>query len=342
LPKHETCRADVEVRIEMRIGRGFDQPLSGERVPLPPLTDAEVQELIHSSAEEAIAFRRVYPPCHAESTTSYFGGLPALPARTQWPIAPSLGFGFNFLAQIDLAALPDCSVRHLLPPAGVLSFFANTDFEHMDIPERDRAAVLYFPGGPAGLGEVRPSAEVMPCHGPSYWYHYPWIDRPEEAPRQFPRWAAEPVVVRTYPERHPLVEDGQVAGRYQELWEAAQRDSLLRAFGQPIKRFWPQPPLKEIWRPDESFPYAWIFIEIFAGCLRKELSRELRGLSNIPASKWKQSDLIYDAALQDAETWIARSRLRGALVPVQRTEKGEFFDWLWREPVFRWRTSAMS
>ena len=77
------------------------------------------------------------------STLSKFGGLPVLPAGTQWPRSQE-GTPLHFLAQIDCAELP---WHGRLPETGILSFFGRDDEEQIweDCAENPSAncVVLY-------------------------------------------------------------------------------------------------------------------------------------------------------------------------------------------------------
>ena len=93
--------------------------------------------------------------------------------------------------------------------------------------------------------------------------------------------------MRSYADEHPF-DEGVIGGRYQQMWEEAQRAAVIEAFGPPVQRYWPQlygpgsrdiPPgyplnlIKHgaLWFPDDRWPYAGICIEIFAQLLRNAL-----------------------------------------------------------------------
>lgn len=126
--------------------------------------DAETSQVIRKrlerTARPAILLLH-QPPSPSDSSRSWFGGLPRMPAGLAWPRQKSTGKPMSFLAQVDLADLPPVATSGGLPRQGVLWVFAALD----DVMEdREQVAVLYSPKSdstwverpaPDGLGPMR-------------------------------------------------------------------------------------------------------------------------------------------------------------------------------------------
>ena len=86
------------------------------------------------SGKNALLMAKDWPftSARAVEARSYFGGDPVLPTSYPWPMTTYCGTRtpMHFLAQIDLAELPDFADRALLPDAGRLAFFAYMHEEH--------------------------------------------------------------------------------------------------------------------------------------------------------------------------------------------------------------------
>jgi hypothetical protein len=141
--------------------------------------------------------------------------------------------------------------------------------------------VMYMPNDGAALSEAKAPPGLWPSHrslGGS-WNRQIGADG-QYRPTTFPKWLVEPIVLRTYADEHPLEEDGNSAGRYQQLWEAEQLKEVIAALGQPVSeenrhlsfRYLVGP---GIWCPTPLFPQAWIIVEIFAGNLLNALREKI-------------------------------------------------------------------
>lgn len=88
-------------------------------------TDNGLTDYWHKFADKLKpCFRIRYSPAQDQDIPigkSKLGGLPDLPRQTEW--AKFHHLPLTFLAQINLAELPDDDVRKLLPDKGLLSFF---------------------------------------------------------------------------------------------------------------------------------------------------------------------------------------------------------------------------
>jgi len=101
-------------------------------------------------ADDGIVLERFWPPALApRGWRSHLGGWPNLPPEIAWPrvtFADGASASLDFLAQIDLACLPDTRARGLPPREGVLYFFA---VSNAILPLRDTGAgawrVIFLP-----------------------------------------------------------------------------------------------------------------------------------------------------------------------------------------------------
>ena len=281
------------------------------------IDDLDLSVLAEERAREALLFRRIYPPRHDGGGPSYFGGEPCLPRGVDWP-RDSAGEGMSFFGQIDCAEFPACAERHLLPDRGLLYFFGNTEFG-----ERvEQGRVIYYDGEAADLTPVPPPAHVKPCFGGYWTYTFPWLEhRPEAAPRSFPKWSVEPLVAQTYPSQTVLEMEEAPEG-LDEACESLQRESLTAAFGPAPARHHPKAPYREIWVPDEAFPYTWLHVEIFAGVLARELAR-VAGQKTASGKAVK----VFGTARSQCLEWYRRGQEAGSFGPVGAKDREAFFVW---------------
>jgi hypothetical protein len=102
---------------------------------------------------------------------SRLGGPPLLPAQASWP-RTTAGRPLAFLAGIDLAELPAFSGRDVLPPAGWLLYFADTDphdpalVDTASNTEAAAARVLHVAAGDTPRVAQPPEALHAPDSGP--------------------------------------------------------------------------------------------------------------------------------------------------------------------------------
>ncbi len=271
----------------------------------------------------------------------------------------------SFLAQIDLETLPAIQLRRLLPEKGALAFFGAVSWSPPE--DKPSGAVIYVAPKEACAAERPAPADLMPLYKGLQSYYFRWLDRepaPADQLRTFPRSEVEPVVMRSYADEHPF-DEGVIGGRYQQMWEEAQRAAVIEAFGPPVQRYWPQlygpgsrdiPPgyplnlIKHgaLWFPDDRWPYAGICIEIFAQLLRNALWSGGLGLQD--------ADLV--AAICDpppghtldelARTWMMRAithRFSALPAPVavatlMRYKKADTqaIDWIARARALRFKS----
>ncbi|MBB5863278.1 DUF1963 domain-containing protein [Xanthomonas sp. 3058] len=126
--------ADIETRFEKAVAMlGLDDKRELLRqivVPTVSLTEIDVAD------KNAIGLSRI-------------GGGPDLPEGMDWPRDAS-GFHLNFLAQIELAELPERA--EILPQAGLLAFFTGSDYSDW--------RVLFTPPGTALVAHALPDDAI--------------------------------------------------------------------------------------------------------------------------------------------------------------------------------------
>jgi hypothetical protein len=126
--------------------------------------DDKMQAFLATRREPAIWFRTLAQAV----SNSRWGGLPSLPAGTEWPVNPDTRIPLHFIAQIDLAELPatplpGCPFRAALPRQGMLFFFFDCLINKIDhdgpgaAPKLSR--VLYA----QAAGPARPAPENLPA-----------------------------------------------------------------------------------------------------------------------------------------------------------------------------------
>ncbi len=114
---------------------------------------------------DGIVLQRIWPPGDAPpGWHSHIGGRPNLPMEIAWPrvtFAGGSSAALDFLAQIDLAALPETYERGLLPREGTLYFFA---VSNAIVPLHDVGSgawrVLYLPRRAVGIPPRAPPADA--------------------------------------------------------------------------------------------------------------------------------------------------------------------------------------
>src|SRR5262249_43053007 len=122
---------------------------------------------------------------------------------------------FGFLAQIDCRDLPPFDGRELLPESGILYFFVDWSILEGSIYTPSQNLVHYAPHSAASLAEAAPPRNLSEVYGGQSIYHYRWLEHSdpnhEGYPRTSPKWAVEPIVLRTYARDYPGVDEAAAA-----------------------------------------------------------------------------------------------------------------------------------
>ena len=112
-----------------------------------------------------IVLERIWPPASAPAGwLCHLGGWPNLPASVPWPrvtFPDGTSAALDFLAQIDLAAVPEVYERGLLPRHGMLYFFAvGETSEPLAALGAGAWKVIYRPDSAAGVPPRPPPGDA--------------------------------------------------------------------------------------------------------------------------------------------------------------------------------------
>ncbi|MBR0657441.1 DUF1963 domain-containing protein [Plastoroseomonas arctica] len=295
----------------------------------------------------AFVLRRVFPPSEGLGT-SFLGGKPRLPLDVAWPTTKD-GKGLSFLGQIDLDALPKTRARNRLPSGALLFFVYTADlFSRCDQP--GHSAVLHVTGGLASIPPREPPEHVPSVYGNSANFYLPWVP-PDSAwlpptkgvpapqgPRSFPSWNVEGSSLRTVVDardgreitgkdgvRHRNSADAAIWRAYEgvfgpaPLWEYPtwwEEKDLPRLGDHPL----PLAQREVAWVPDDTWPYAWINIQIFAASFMKQL--EFKEISEF---KGRTSDS--ERFLTEAASWHLEGTQAGPFTGVTADRRAAFRAW---------------
>jgi uncharacterized protein YwqG len=157
----------------------WDAFLSQSVITLPdlPVAPSEEQQ-IAASARTALLIRRSdFPVRRDHCISSFIGGLPTLPPWLEWPRAEvdfdgvKSSVALTFLAQINLADLPQLVEEMPLPKRGMLFFFVSSAVEGEGNPP---VRVLFDPKGTPSPSQCEPPADLMMLGGPGC-YSNAWL-----------------------------------------------------------------------------------------------------------------------------------------------------------------------
>ncbi|HLP69389.1 MAG TPA: DUF1963 domain-containing protein [Rhizobium sp.] len=140
--------ADVEVRFDKAVA---EAGLKGK------------QDVLRQLVMPTVSLTEIDEAEAGKIGLSRIGGGPDLPEGMDWPRNAS-GFYLNFLAQIDLADLPERA--EVLPEAGLLSFFTGTDYSDWRVHYTPPATTLVAHALPDGAIDATESAFRMVVWNP--------------------------------------------------------------------------------------------------------------------------------------------------------------------------------
>ncbi len=281
---------------------------------------AATREELEAGARTALLVRRTdLPVPRTHRARSFFGGLPKLPTKFEWPRAdvtaadePAL-VALTFVAQIDLAELPDFDARPYLPHTGTLYFFCSSVFEGESSPP---CRVLFHPGRADQLPERTPPADLMPLAGQDGDYQVKWLDPATD----FYSKAEFKYPVSFLPFQDVGFKDDPAGG-------ALLIESLCEALGPGEPR---QDDLfthrrADGFAADEDWPFSWLVITLTARSVLSHVRNDL-----------ERSD---EAALVDIEAsangWMQRSARMPPLESVDAEAKSTFRAW-WADVIRRY------
>ena len=306
---------------------------------------AATREELEAGARTALVVRRTdLPVPRSYPARSFFGGLPKLPAELDWPRAyvtsvdePEL-VALTFLAQIDLAELPDFDARPYLPPTGTLYLFCSSVFVGEGTPP---CQVLFHSGRADGLPEREPPADLMPLAGKDGDYQIKWLDPATDfyskvefkypmsfVPFQDFGFKDDPVGGALLMESlcealgpGERRQDDPLTHRTAPIWEKFIR-LLARLF--PRIRT-PRPLSADGVAADKGWPFNWLMITLVT---RSVLSHVLDDLER------SEETLLRDIEAS-ANGWLVRGARMPPLEKVDAKTKSAFRAW-WSEVVQRY------
>lgn len=150
------------------------------------ISDDEIARYFEIVERDGVRFEPVFPPSYAEEPTSFFGGLPRLPAQIPWPESEiverqpnaqsdrptrSVRVASNFVGQIDLAQLP-IGLELEVPRTGTLFFFVDTTTEDLDFQGTTGGHVIYWNESTANVPARPEPPNLGPCFGRDWEYFF--------------------------------------------------------------------------------------------------------------------------------------------------------------------------
>ena len=304
--------------------------------PATPLTQrrpADAAAEVAAASQHAIVFRQHFPPRHGTSALSFFGGVPIAPRNFTWPRPAGEGAQarpFNFLMQIDCAAVPPNGRRGLLPDRGVLYFFHDLTWS-----QPDAFRVLYVDAQDVDRWTVVPPPDDLgPAFGDKAVWTWKWTQSPADCPRFLPKWTFDPVVI-DLPVPHRDEEEDADAPVW---WPGEKRtaEALRAAQGEDVPGNWFTvedftSDDGRLRRPFANYPHDWRAMQICSGLIAGRL-RNTHGLRGTGAVLRDRTDAERDALrLQirdEALKWFSRAAAEPPFAAVPQAESDRFWSWL--------------
>lgn len=293
--------------------------------PARTMDEQEIEALMEQYREPAIMLYRPYPPNDLPKTNSWLGGLPALPAGTEWP-RNNYDVPLHFLAQIDCSELP--STDSILPDTGVLFFFARIDEEMSwlwDGDPRDGCSVIH---APAGDVLVPAPGDLPPIMG-EYAAYERDFKLPGDTPfNVYPRWPVATVPIQSWPDDSALPYDPRDYSPYHKAVVEARVAEFERIAGKPD----PIPDSRPSLLPTEqtpSFPQCWVMVDRIARRLANSVQDSIDVKSRTDP-EWSSGEeitrfqAVYDASVK----WVEAAADKGLAAAPSDETKGQFSEWL--------------
>lgn len=254
--------------------------------PVPPASEAD-QRSKDLARRTCLAIRHVYPPRHPQRSMSFLGGLPLAPDDFDFPMIHNregLLEPLTFMAQIDLAALPQGGAQVLLPKQGYLYFFAPMSGDFDDTA--NHFVVRYVPGkvkrnwGPHQPGNMPPVGGAVEAP-----YNFPWMSWRNNPERFYPTSYTRIEIELGLIDDAGEVEEDDADAADGFPWEVAEqraRAQLIEFHGAPV----PYDPVlsasgkptNQLWIPFEGFPTNTRAAEIVLGFLKARTTEEVKAI----------------------------------------------------------------
>ncbi|TFV74663.1 DUF1963 domain-containing protein [Bradyrhizobium frederickii] len=280
---------------------------------------SERDELEETALPAMLVRRSDLPVPLAHPARSFFGGLPKLPPRFDWPIADVTAYksletvALTFVAQIDLAEVPGGGWSPL-PTRGTLYFFCSSVFVGEGHPP---CRVLYSPTDGNAYPDRQPPPDLMPLAGSDGDYQVRWLnpDVDFHSKVEF----KYPVSFRQFRDFY-FLEDA-VGGELmiKELCKALgpgepQQNDLLQ-----FRRV-------DNYRKDDDWPFNWLLIACVVRSVLSNIQRDLTdGYYGKPATEEAIAEL--KRFRTGAIGWLERCRDLTPLDEVDAGTKAAFRSW---------------
>jgi hypothetical protein len=286
---------------------------------------------IMAASKQAIVFRQHFPPRHEGSALSFFGGAPVAPSGFRWPRPDGRGAQsrpFNFLMQIDCAAVPAPARLRMLPDRGVLYFFLDLTWG-----QPDAFRVLYEEGADTDWNAIQPPVDLDLAFGNQATYVWKWTQSAQDCPKLLPKWMFEPVAIDIPPEHYHPDEQEEDAPL---LWpgERVMAEALRAAQGEdvPSGHFSGRDFIDgdgTMRRPFANYPHDWRAVQICSGLILERLrgKHRLPGTAALRQLSETERDALVMRLTDEAQRWFGRAESHPPFSAVPQAESDEF--WLW-------------
>ena len=335
-------KADRSSTLSERFNRPPARPTAQELTALaiqqtiahsrPPSTATRSRPEVIAASKQAIVFRQHFPPQHGGSSLSFFGGAPVAPSGFRWPRPHGDGAQtkpFDFLMQIDCAAVPAPARLGMLPDRGVLYFFLDLTWG-----EPNAFRVLYEEGDGKDWHAMQPPDDLDLAFGKQATWVWKWTQSARDCPKLLPKWTFQPVAIEIPPMTHdpdeseddadaPLLWPGEKA--VAEALRAAQEDVPFGYFS--IKDFIESHgPMR---RPFANYPHDWRAVQICSGLLVFRL-RDHRppGIAVFRHLSEAERDDLVVRLRDEARSWFERSASHPPFAAVPQAVSDQFWTWL--------------
>jgi uncharacterized protein YwqG len=296
---------------------------------MPAATTSKREEL-EAGARTALLVRRTdLPVPRTHPARSFFGGLPKLPAAFDWPRAYVTSVdepervALTFMAQIDLAELPDFDARQYLPQTGTLYFFCSSVFEGEGTPP---CRILFHPDRADQLPERPPPDDLMPLAGKDGEYQVKWLDS-----------AADFYSKMEF--KYPISFLPFLDFEFGE--DPVGRDLLIRSLCEALGPGEPEYTdlllhrRTDDYAKDGDWPFNWLLITHVVRSILSRLQRDLESSPYRRPSDETRETLLYIQA--SASGWLERAGRFPSLDSVDADAKSAFRAW-WADAALKYET----
>ncbi|WP_440642722.1 DUF1963 domain-containing protein [Bradyrhizobium sp. PUT101] len=278
------------------------------------------QDEIEETALPAVLVRRSDLPVPlAHPARSFFGGLPKLPPKFDWPTAEVTAnekpetVALTFVAQIDLAEVPGAGWSPL-PTRGTLYFFCSSVFVGEGHPP---CRVLYSPTDGGAYPDRAPPPDLMPLAGTDGDSQVRWLD---------PNLDFHSKVEFKYPVSFRPFRDFYF--REDAVGGELMVKELCKALGpgEPQENDLFQFRAASKYEKDEDWPFNWLLITYVVRSVLSHVQRDLtRGYYGKPLTD--EATVELKRLRGGAIGWLERCRALTPMDDVDPDTKASFRSW---------------